>query len=74
VSNEKRLQPGRGEVSGRLFVVILTWIGWTRSNLNLRLEQDTSNIQIGTIFVDVSCSASAIIRGQTLFENRALKS
>jgi hypothetical protein len=68
VSNEKRLLAGRGEVSGCLFEVILTWIVWTKSDLKLRLEQGTSKIQIGTIFVDVSCSAATLIRGQTLLK------
>jgi len=67
VSNEKRLRLGREEVSGCLFEVILTWISWTRSDLNLRLEQP-SKIQIGTIFVYVSCNAATLIRGQTLLK------
>ena len=68
MSNEKRLRPGRGKVSGCLFEVILTWIGWTKSDLILRLEQDTSKLQIGTIFVGVSCSAATLIREQTLLK------
>jgi hypothetical protein len=68
VSNEKRLRPGRGEISGCLFEVILTWIGWTKSVLNLIPEQDTSKIQIGTIFVVVSYSTATLIRGQPLLK------
>jgi len=62
MSNEMRLRHGRGEVSGCMFQVI----GWTKSDLVRRLEQDTSKIQIGTIFVYDSCSAATLIRGQTL--------
>jgi hypothetical protein len=46
-------------------IVILSWIGWTKSDLNLRLEQDIWKIQIGTIVVDVSYSTSVLIRGKT---------
>jgi len=61
VSNEMQLRPCRGEVSGCVFQAI----GWTKSDLALRLEQDTSKIQIGTIFIYVSYSAATLIRGQT---------